>query len=239
MRAWALLTAGVLVAAGVLGIALSGGSDDPTASDNRAADSPVVGCATHVEPNIKRIDAHGNTIRGPFAVIGTVREVSRRAASTFIARRGALAGAKLPVALRAGHRATLRVSPGQRAHAALLFREQTSRATRIEDGDQAATFVPCAPDAPAFSGGRVGPITGWPGSVIVTGPRCVRLELRVDSSRLPDIRLPMGRSCARAAAVPVKTVTPPWRLFHLTGGQLATVPATSRRALPTGAFAPS
>lgn len=187
---------GVLVVVALAGLVLSGVFDRGAPDDQAAAArQPVIDCATHVEPSLKGFDAARDTIRGPFAVITTARDVARRPASSFRPRRGRLAGAKLPVALRAGHRATLRVSPGQRAHATLLFRKQTRSASRITDGDQAVTFKPCDPVAPAFSGGSVGAITGWAGALIVTAPRCIRLELRIDGRRQHDIRLPLGRRC--------------------------------------------
>lgn len=194
------LLGGLVVVVAVIALGLSGVLDRSARDDQAAAaQPPIVDCDTHVEPGLKRFDAARDTIRGPFAVITTARDVARRPASSFRPRRGRLQGAKLPVGLRAGSRATLRVSPAQRAHAALLFRAQTRDASRIADGDQAVTFDPCAPDTPAFSGGTVGPITGWAGALIVTGPRCVRLQLRVDGRRQPDILLPLGRRCPQLA----------------------------------------
>jgi hypothetical protein len=101
----------------------------------------------------------------------------------------------MPVGLRAGHQATLRVFAAQRHHVALLYRHETQNAKRIRDGDRAVIFKSCRADTPAFSGGTVGPITGWAGALVLTGPRCVRLVLRVDGRRRPDIRLPLGRRC--------------------------------------------
>jgi hypothetical protein len=160
-----------------------------------AAAPPVVGCATHVEPSLNRFNRRRDVIRGPFALVTLARDMPRLSQASYRPRAGRLAGVKLPIGLGAGHRATLRVSPAQREHAALLYRHQTQRANRVPDGDQAVTFKSCPADTPAFTGGTVGPITGWAGELIVTGPRCVRLELLVDGERRPDIRLPLGRRC--------------------------------------------
>lgn len=103
---------------------------------------------------------------------------------------------KLPVGLRAGHAARLRVSTAQREQAALVYGRLNRTARRVQDGESAVSFKPCEADAPAFSGGTVGSLTGWAGGLIVTGPRCIRLELLVDGTRRPDIRLPLGRRCS-------------------------------------------
>lgn len=94
-----------------------------------------------------------------------------------------------------GHSATLSVAPNQRAYAALTYREETRDARRIQNGDEAVTFKPCPAETPAFHGGTVGPITGWAGALIIAGPRCVRLQVRVDGQHRPDIKLPLGRRC--------------------------------------------
>lgn len=175
-------------------------ADDPPApgSDEQAATAaapPVVDCAAHVEPSVKRFNRRRDVIREPFALVTVARDMPRLSRASYRPRAGRLAGVKLPIGLRAGHSATLRVSAVHREHAALLYRDQTRLANRVEDGDEAVNFKPCQADTPAFSGGTVGPITGWAGALIVTGPRCIRLELRVDGERRPDIRLPLGRRC--------------------------------------------
>jgi hypothetical protein len=47
------------------------------------------------------------------------------------------------------------------------------------------SFEPCSAATPAFSGGVVGPITGWAGSIIVTGLGCIRLRLRLTTNDAP------------------------------------------------------
>lgn len=144
---------------------------------------------------MKSFNSRRDVVRGPFALVTVAGDMPRLSRASYRPRAGRLAGVKLPVGLRPGHRATLRVTPAQRGHAALLYRNQTRDASRVRDGDQAVAFEPCPTDAPAFIGGTVGPITGWAGALIVTGPRCIRLEVRVDGDRRPDIRLPLGRRC--------------------------------------------
>jgi hypothetical protein len=159
------------------------------------ASAPVIACATRVEPGVARFDSKRDVVRGPFALVTIKRELPRLSGASYRPSDGRLPVVKLPVGLRAGHRATLRVPATQRAHAALIFRQETRSANRIQDGDRAVRFSPCPPDTPAFSGGTVGRTTGWAGALMVTGPRCVRLKLRVDGRRRPDLRLPLGRPC--------------------------------------------
>ncbi|HEV3000929.1 MAG TPA: hypothetical protein VGW75_09350 [Solirubrobacteraceae bacterium] len=134
-------------------------------------------------------------MRGPFALI-SIRGVERRPASSFEPEDGRLAGTKFPAALRAGHSAVVRIAEPDQAHAALLVRAATREARSLREGDVAVRYVPCRPDTPRFGGrGSVGPTTGWAGALIVTGPRCVTLELTVDGRRRRDVRLRLGARC--------------------------------------------
>lgn len=161
-----------------------------------AATPPVVGCATRAEPSVRRFTRQRDVIRGPFALVTVARGLPRLSRRSYRPRDGRLPSIKLPVGLRAGHKATLSVAPNQRAYAALAYREETRDARRIEQGHEAVAFKPCPADTPAFhGGGTVGTITGWAGALIITGPRCIRLQLRVDGKRRPDIKLPLGRRC--------------------------------------------
>lgn len=160
-----------------------------------AATPPVVGCAIRAEPSVKRFTRQRDVVRGPFALVTVARDLPRLSQRSYRARDGRLAGVKLPVGLRVGHSATLSVAPNQRAYAALTYREETRDARRIQNGDEAVTFKPCPAETPAFHGGTVGPITGWAGALIIAGPRCVRLQVRVDGQHRPDIKLPLGRRC--------------------------------------------
>jgi len=194
-----LLRSGAVVAVVIIigvGIAVSGVFDSSRVNhDDMASEPPVVGCAARAEPSVERFDRRRDVIRGAFALVTVERDMPRLSRASYRPRAGWLAGAKLPVGVRAGHKAELRVSAAGRDHAALLYREATRDANRIDDGDVAVVFEPCRADAPAFSGGTVGSITGWAVALIVTGPQCVRLEVWVDGTRRPDILLPLGRRC--------------------------------------------
>src|SRR3954451_23172131 len=130
---------------------------------------PVIACATRVGPSVARFDPKRDMVRGPFALVTIKRELPRLpGGASYRPSAGRLPVVKLPVGLRAGHRATLRVAAAQRAHAALIFRQQTRNANRIQDGDRAVTFSPCPPDTPALSGGSVGRTTGWAGALMLS-----------------------------------------------------------------------
>jgi hypothetical protein len=196
-----IVGAAVVVAA-VIAVAVSG-CLSPASPDGQALaapEPPVVDCATRAEPSIASFDPERDIVRGPFALVTVARDLPRLSRASYRPRGGRLAGVKLPVGLRDGHTATLSVAPAQRAHVALMYREATRDATSITEGDDAVSFRPCPAATPAFSGGTVGPVTGWAGELMVTGPRCVRLELRVDGERRRNIRLPLGRRCRDSAA---------------------------------------
>ena len=178
--------------------AAQGAAGTARAAADPGAGAPVVDCASHVEPSLERFMRGRDTVRGPFALVTSAGTLRRLSGESYRPKRGRDSGAKLPVALRAGHRATLRVSPAQRRHAGLTFTDRTRGAHRVAGADQTVVFEPCAADTPAFSGGVVGPITGWAGAIIVSGPRCIRLQLWVDGERARDIRLPLGRRCGPA-----------------------------------------
>ena len=199
----------VVVVAGVLALAGSGLVDRGPSQDGAAAlptpaapsgagatnAPPVIGCAKRAEPSPDRLDGRRDIVRGDAALVTVARDLPQLSRASYRPRAGRLAAIKLPVGVRAGHAATLAVAASDRRHAALIYRDATRNSRRIADGDAAVTFRACAADTPAFSGGTVGPITGWPGALIVSGPRCIRLRLSVDGERRADIRLPLGRRC--------------------------------------------
>lgn len=199
-----LLVTGVLAAVVATGLFSQSSADDQAVA---VTPPPVVGCAARAEPSVKRFGRRRDVIRGPFALVTLARDLPLLSRASYRPSNGRLPVVKLPVGLRAGHTATLSVAPNQRPYAALTYREETRDARGVQDGDRAVAFKPCRADTPAFgaavprrlgalSGGIVGPITGWAGALILTGPRCIRLEVRVDGQRQPDIRLPLGRRCA-------------------------------------------
>lgn len=166
------------------------------ASSAAAAATPVVGCRQHVEPSIPRFDPARDIVRGTFALVTVRRDLPRLSQASYRPRNGRSAGIKLPIGLHAGRRATLSVPAAHRDHVGLVYRQTARTATRPRQADGAVTFASCPAGTPAFSSdGIVGPVTGWAGALIVSGPRCVRLEVRIDGRRQRDIRLPLGRRC--------------------------------------------
>ena len=153
---------------------------------------PVVDCSMRVEPSPTPFDRRYDIVRGPFALVTLARTMPRLSHASYRPSAGRLKGIKLPVGVRAGHTATLRISPSQRDHAALLYGLQPTPTDDYDHsvlhGDEAVTFKACAADT-------AGQVTGWPGSLGVTGSRCIRLQVWTDGARRPDIRLPLGRRC--------------------------------------------
>jgi hypothetical protein len=187
-----------VLAVAAIGVATASGTFGDRSNDGEAAAAtgPVVGCDDRAEPTVNGFSRKRDVVRGPFALLTVARDLPRLSRASYRPRNGQLATVKLPAGLRAAHRATLRVAPRQRRYAALSYRSATRTAATVQAGDQAVTFIPCTPDTPAFSGGgTVGSTTGWAGNLVVTGPRCLRLQVRVDGRRQPDIALPLGRRC--------------------------------------------
>jgi len=190
-----VLVVGALVLGVVVIVASGVFSSSSDKGEAVAATAPLVGCAARAEPNLKRFSRERDVVRGPLALVTIARDLPRLSRASYRPRDRRFPGVKLPVGLRAGHSATLSVAPNQRAHVALIYREETHDATRIGSGDAAVAFKSCPADTPAFTGGTVGPITGWAGALMITAPRCIRLQVRVDGRRQPDIKLPLGRRC--------------------------------------------
>jgi hypothetical protein len=190
MRRAGSLLAVVVVVAWMAGLALA------VSGRSSGSELPVIGCASRAEPSVLALDRRRDIVRGAFALVTVQRDLPRLAKATYRVRRGRLPGIKLPGGVEADHRASLRVARSQRSHVGLVYRHAVREPKRIADADTAVRFAPCAADTPAFSSdGVVGPLTGWAGALVLDGPRCVRLEVRVDGKRQRDIRLPLGRRC--------------------------------------------
>src|SRR4051794_8475922 len=85
---------------------------NPPVSDavTLGAPVPVIGCATRTEPSVARFDPKRDVVRGPFALVTIKRDLPRLVRAPNRPSAGRLPVVKLPVGLRAGHRATLRVA---------------------------------------------------------------------------------------------------------------------------------
>lgn len=101
---------------------------------------------------------------------------------------------KIYVIVKAGARVTLAVPRAHRRHLGLLYDNESSSGRpvgpyfsyRVSDGDSAVRFEACGRDERPF-GSRPpgGPYTAFPGGMVVAGPRCVPLEVRVEGRRRP------------------------------------------------------
>ena len=154
----------------------------PPAAAARSGESVAeISCTqTQVEPPVRAFNPRRDLISGPAALVGW-RELARRTVKrSFEPKDGKLGGAKLPLAARAGHTVRLRVAPDQVGRVFLDFTGQAGLEVRA---------VPCPR--------RQARITAWPGAVSVTGPVCARLLIYDNGKRRADLRLPLGRTCAR------------------------------------------
>jgi hypothetical protein len=94
-------------------------------------------------------------------------------------------GYKLPVFLKAGHRATLEIEAGHREWARLDYGRSDVR----------AAFSACPAGTQRRDAKGTIAVTMWAGGVSTTAPHCVRLRVTVDGKRRQDMRLALGRPC--------------------------------------------
>jgi len=126
---------------------------------------------------------------GKFELVGA-RYVSEERRSAF--RRGAdgrYRASKIAAALSPGSTAKLRIARADRGDASLMYAQPRASAAgdhyrrfRLSDGRSVERFESC-PDR----------VTVWPGYIVARGPRCVRLEARVDGGEWRRRRLAFGR----------------------------------------------
>jgi len=111
-----------------------------------------------------------NVVVGPLALVGA----AYTDASTVVE----FGGNKFPLLVRAGHRATVVVSP-ETSRVASLGYGPLPEGVELQprDGHRVVTFIACR-------AGR-GPVTFWSGFVITRSPRCVPLDVRVDDDPSP------------------------------------------------------
>jgi hypothetical protein len=128
----------------------------------------------------------GRIVRaGPLLLIA--REYATQPRSVFAPvpkRPGRYYPQKLLVLVRAGKTLTASLPAGQRGFALLYGRSHWgipySRGYRLADGERRVTFHACPANTPSFVPGTRRPVGDWTefnGSVIVTGARCVTLDV--------------------------------------------------------------
>lgn len=175
-------------------LAACGGSVGDATVRNAAsrASSPrpqgvVENCSTRSEASFPRAFSNpDNVVIGPLVFVGaanTAPETVRK-----------FGGNKFPVLVRAGHRVTVALSRRTRRVAGLGYGplpdavELTPR-----DGHRVVTFIACRRGRPSGSTADGRPVTFWSGFVLTASPRCVPLEVWVDSEPAPRrVSLRMG-----------------------------------------------
>jgi hypothetical protein len=204
-RAQAMGAAAAVAATGA-GIALSGAGDPPPSERPPAAQAaqPAPPAAT-ARLAVRRLTCANSlgAARGPGpgradVLSPPVRLMSldrfaRHPRRHFRATRERDFFAKSPLIVDAGATVRLEIPRRDRAHVSFAYGlgGGTSAASRVEDGAGALLV------AGTCQGGRP---TGWPGSVVVDGARCVRLTVRATTrvaAPPATVRIPFGRgTCA-------------------------------------------
>jgi len=202
-RAQALAAAAVVAAAGTIA-AVGAGADraqgEPVAGADREA--PAAPAAAAARLAVRRLTcdnslgpARGTRPQRSDVVAGPVRlmalnRFARHARRALRPTRERDFFAKSPLVVDAGATVRLEVPPRDRAHVSFAYgvSRATSSAARVEDG------APAIAVAGTCAGGRP---TGWPGSVVVDGARCVRLTVHAGGAPPATVRIPFGRATCR------------------------------------------
>jgi len=162
---------------------------------------PLRGCAERAEAGRPSDTAAvpGQIAVGPFRFAGLADVADRRVLE--IGRRGSGYGIKSGVILPAGVRATLAIGRSARSWASLDYAPQLPGVPpRTYD---VVRFEACAAEHPAFShGGRVGPVTGFPGGFVLRRAGCVPLEARVSGRPVARRTIRFGVRRCRSSAQP-------------------------------------
>ena len=124
-----------------------------------------------------------------FKLVGARYVSDERRASFRRDADGRYRASKIAAALSPGRRARLRIARADRGNASLMYARPRAGAAgpdypryRISDGRTVERFQSC-PDR----------VTVWPGYIVARGPRCIRLEARVDGGEWVRRRLAFGR----------------------------------------------
>ena len=92
---------------------------------------------------------------------------------------------KFPLLVRAGHRATVELSPRTRLGAGLAYGPLPQGETYLRDTYRVVTFVACKRGQHSWSSADGQPVTFWSGAVLARSPRCIPLLVWVDGERSP------------------------------------------------------
>jgi hypothetical protein len=175
---------------------------DATPAAGAAPSVGVVGCAERVEaasPGPSK-DEIREARRSSFVVGAVTLWGLRRAESHALgssASRGD-SGWKAGVNVRGYRPVTVRVAVRDRAWVALDYVQRVAdqRARRVAEADSAVRFEPCPPGTRSFSGGLLGPETGWAGGFVVSRRGCVTLFVRrAGAQRSTAVRVGFGVRC--------------------------------------------
>jgi hypothetical protein len=138
----------------------------------------VEDCSTRSEASFPRVFSDpANLVVGPLALVGA----AYTPASTVLQ----FGGNKFPGLVRAGHRATVELSPRTRTVAGLAYGPLPQGEVHLRDAHRVVTFIACRRGEPSGSSADGKPVTFWSGFVLTRSPRCVPLRVWVDAERAP------------------------------------------------------
>jgi hypothetical protein len=121
-----------------------------------------------------------NVVVGPLVLVGAADTPARTVRD--------VGGNKFPALVKAGHRVTVALSRRARRVAGLGYGplpEGVELSPR--DGHRVVTFIACQPGEASGSTADGQAVTFWSGSVLTSSPRCVPLEVWVDSEPSPHL----------------------------------------------------
>ena len=148
---------------------------------SEASHIPTAGCESLVAQPIQPA-TKDDLVAGPVILRGALVH-ARRARKEYRPKGGRDGGAKMGLVLERGSEVIVSIHPKQRRYASLTYTEDTRAAERVKDGNAAVRFRSCFAEVP----------TGFPGGILLTGPRCIRLTLAVTGGRTYKRKIAFGR----------------------------------------------
>jgi hypothetical protein len=122
-----------------------------------------------------------NLVVGPLALVG-----AGGTPAFVLASAGAYGGNKFPLLVRAGHRATVELSPRTRRGAGLAYGPlPQGKEVRLRDAHRVVAFIACRAGEHSRSSADGRPVTFWSGGVVARSARCIPLLVWIDAEPSP------------------------------------------------------
>jgi hypothetical protein len=155
----------------------------------------VRGCGSEVLGDLGKHPTKGAVVAGPIMFVGLVgaRDLLPK---DLVAAGGGYYSVKVLVVVKQGWRAAVSVWPTQRTKARLLYDPSvfpSGPPYKLRQGEPVVTFAACTDGGTSW-----GEATQFNGGIIVTGPLCLRLQVRTTGAApgSQTIRAPIGRGAS-------------------------------------------